>query len=584
MRSIYPVSRRAWTLCGFAALTVVSLLLRLPRLEGPVDLRFDAGVYYVLGTSIAEGKGYRLLSEPGEIQSVQYPPLLPAIIAVHQLVLGTADPDTVGHALRLTYFLVFVAYVLAVFWMAAAYLTTGLAFVAALIVALHFWTHFYSEYLIAELPFALVAALFFGIVGREEVGQSHAGNQAPGGRALAGLLAVVGFYLRTVGIALLGTWVADSLIRRRFRQAAIRAAIAMLCMLAWHGYVSAVRRGPEYAKPAYAYQRAPYMMYNVSYGENFWLVEPRRPEAGRLSALDLAGRVISNLQEFGIAMGESISIARGWWKGEVLKANRLLGRRLLPLWTGDAALAALTMLILGGLAVLAWRRLWLIPIYMAMSIAMFVNWPGAGSLKRYAGSLALFSAVALLAVIEWMWGRAGHLRVMPRRIMRLAAAAVVVMILAQEVHTLRKSFRMLYYPAPWTDDKGQPGTYPLLAYNRPWRLHDEALAWLRRNAQPDEIIATSTPYWAYLKTGLKTVQPPWEPDPSTAHRLLESVPVDYLITDNVLADENAAAMRRYSIPVVRAFPDKWKLIHTSGDSGSSVYRRLDAGAVPNGEP
>ena len=57
MRSIYSVSRRAWVGCGVAALVMLSLVLRVHRLEGPADLRFDAGVYYVLGTSIAQGKG-----------------------------------------------------------------------------------------------------------------------------------------------------------------------------------------------------------------------------------------------------------------------------------------------------------------------------------------------------------------------------------------------------------------------------------------------------------------------------------------------------------------------------------------------
>jgi hypothetical protein len=568
VRSIYSVSRRAWVGCGVAALVLLCLVLRVHRLEGPADLRFDAGVYYVLGTSIAQGKGYRLLSEPGEIQSVQYPPLLPALVAAHQLALGTSSPDIVGHALRLTYFVVYVGYVVAVFWMAAAYLTTGLAFVAALIVALHFWTHFNTEYLIAELPFALVATLFFGVVGREEAGRARRGKGV-----VLGLLAVVGFYLRTVGIALLGTWVADSVIRRRPRQAALRAAIAMLVVLAWQSYISSVRRGPEYAHPAYPYQRAAYMLYNVSYGENFWLVESRRPESGRISVLDLTSRVISNLGVFGIATGESISIARGWWQGEVAKVNRLLGRQLLPLWTGDAALLGLTTLVLCGLVILARRRLWLIPIYMAMSIALFAIWPAPGSLTRYAGSLAPYSAVALLIVIASAWRRAGQLRGTPRRIARLVAAAVVVVIIAQEVHTLRKSFRMLYYPAPWVDGSGRPGTYPLLAYDRPWRLYGEALEWLRQHGRPGEIVATSSPHWAYLKTGLTTVSPPWEGDPVIAQRLLEAVPVDYLVVDNVLANENAEVARRYSIPIVQAFPDKWKLIHVSGDSGARVYRR-----------
>src|SRR5262245_22160528 len=76
-----------------------------PRLSGPIDLRWDGGVYYLLGTSLAEGKGYRLLNEPGEIEAVQYPPLLPAFVAVHQRLLGTSDPVPLGAVLRISFLL-----------------------------------------------------------------------------------------------------------------------------------------------------------------------------------------------------------------------------------------------------------------------------------------------------------------------------------------------------------------------------------------------------------------------------------------------------------------------------------------------
>ncbi len=51
----------------YAILGLLVVALWLPRMQGPIDFRWDGGVYYVLGTSLAEGKGYRLLNEPGEI-------------------------------------------------------------------------------------------------------------------------------------------------------------------------------------------------------------------------------------------------------------------------------------------------------------------------------------------------------------------------------------------------------------------------------------------------------------------------------------------------------------------------------------
>src|SRR5690242_20112397 len=71
--------RRFWPEAVVVALVVI---LWAPRLSGPIDLRWDAGVYYILGTSLVQGHGYRILSEPGAPEAIQYPPLLPAFVAL----------------------------------------------------------------------------------------------------------------------------------------------------------------------------------------------------------------------------------------------------------------------------------------------------------------------------------------------------------------------------------------------------------------------------------------------------------------------------------------------------------------------
>jgi len=63
-----------------AVVTVMVFGLWALRWNGPIDLRYDAAVYYVLGTSLASGEGYRIISEPGAPEDIQYPPLLPAIV------------------------------------------------------------------------------------------------------------------------------------------------------------------------------------------------------------------------------------------------------------------------------------------------------------------------------------------------------------------------------------------------------------------------------------------------------------------------------------------------------------------------
>src|SRR2546428_1713601 len=242
-----------------SALVLLAVLLWLPRLRGPLDLRYDAGVYYVLGTSLAQGKGYRLLNEPGAIQAIQYPPLLPLFAAAHQWIAASSDPAIAGHWLRLSFALLFLGYIVGIHQLARNHLSPGFAFLAALLTLLHLLTTWLSDLFFAEIPFALVSILFLLSAGRRE--RHHPGW-------LGGVLGAAAFLLRTMGIAVLGAWIGESLLGRRFREAAGRAALALLPVLAWQAYVAHVKSSPEYATPADAYQRAGYQYYNVGYLRN----------------------------------------------------------------------------------------------------------------------------------------------------------------------------------------------------------------------------------------------------------------------------------------------------------------------------
>src|SRR5207249_9400317 len=91
--------------------------------------------------------------------------------------------------------------------------------------------------------------------------------------SMSGFLGVAAYLLRTAGLALLLAWIAESLIRRRFRQAAFRAAVAALPVLLWQVHIWRVIASDEYNRPAYAYQRADYQYANVTYGKNSGLVD-----------------------------------------------------------------------------------------------------------------------------------------------------------------------------------------------------------------------------------------------------------------------------------------------------------------------
>jgi hypothetical protein len=538
-----------------AALVVLAVSLWLPRLRGPLDLRYDAGVYYILGTSLAEGRGYRLLNEPGTIEAIQYPPLLPAVGALAERALGTDDPAVVGHWLRLGSVVLYAGYAAAIYTMSRRCVGASYAALVATLSVIHSHTIFLSDFFSADVPYAFASTLFFAVPG-----------------PAAGLLALAAYGLRSAGLALLAAWTAERLLRRRWRQALARGAVAVAAVGAWVGYTSSVKADPTYTHPAYAYQREGYQFYNVDYAANMAYVDPFRPELGRVSRRQALERLVTNLGGMPMSLGEGVSVHRGWWRGEVEKVNDGLHRALVPGWLADAAMVALCLPVIAGLVLLALRGEWLMVLYVAGSLVMIAVTPWPVQFVRYLIPLTPFLTLAVVVALAAAAARESVTGAPGWRALRLVLMATVAVIGGQQVVTLYRSMHKYPSPAAILDRAGRRHDYRLFFYDRNWQLHDDGLDWLARAARPGEIVATSTPHWAYLRTGLPAIMPPYEADAARAAALLDQVPVTYLIVDQLAFLDVG---RRYTIPAVEREPDRWRLVYATNDSGPKIYRRVD---------
>jgi hypothetical protein len=151
--------------------------------------------------------------------------------------------------------------------------------------------------------------------------------------------------------------------------------------------------------------------------------------------------------------------------------------------------------------------------------------------------------------------------------------AVVFGVFSMQLLVLGRSYAKSA-KASYKAQSGQQREYRLFYYTPAWQLHDGALDWLEGVAGPHEIVATSTHHWVYLKTGLRAIMPPFEADVRAAQRLVDSVPVSYLIIDSL---EFRDMSRRYGAPIVKAFPERWELIYSPAEKGSRIYRRVTLG-------
>jgi hypothetical protein len=549
------IIRRFW---GETLVIALAIVLWAPRLSGPIDLRWDAGVYYVLGTSLATDHGYRILSEPGSPEALQYPPLLPAIVALYQRALGSTAPAVVGPWLRVSYAALFFFYSLAVLALARRYLRPAFALLATALCLLHIWTIFLSDLLFAELPFALVSVVFALVVVR---GDSPWLQRSWQRELLSFVLATAGFFLRTAGIVLFAAWTIEALARKAWRLALARTVLALLPVLIWQMHVERVRRSDEYRHPAYAYQRAPYQNYNVTYLENIRLRDPFKPEEGMADNGALAGRLVSNFAKMPAYLGQAVSAPVQFWRS-ALQFQPFSHIRL-SISVVLAPILALGMCVLAGFALLIRRGAWILASIGLLSMSLMCLTPWPEEFNRYLAPLAPFLAIAAVITVQSL--AAGFAR---RQIRwgQLALAALIGLAFVVQARAAVRFFHAGGMIAKSASDPKPSGAH--FFHGQDWLGWEQAVAWIAAHARPDDIVATAAPHQVYLRTGLRAVYPPFDSDPVRARYQLEAVPVTYVVIDEFKYRDFSP---RYSLPAVQSDPSSWRLVYIF--ERTRVYQR-----------
>jgi hypothetical protein len=422
-------------------------------------------------------------------------------------------------------------------------------------------TIFLSDLLFAELPFAVVSVIFVLV----------AGTATPASRpwpreAASFALAAAGFLLRTAGLALLGAWVLEAIVRRRWWLVVLRGALALLPVVAWQTHVARVRGSYEYAHPAYEYQRAPYQYYNVSYAENLRLVDPFRPELGRLSPVALAGRVMENVPSMLVAVGETVTTRKGYWLQLLNRSQeRLFGRLVIPESVVLVPLLVFAALAMLGLVVLIRRRAWLIVFVILGSLALNCTTPWPAQFTRYLMGLAPFLIIGALLGLSQIRAALPDRRVgLGSTAARMALTGLIVLAFSVQAFAAGKMFRERWNGDARTFVTGsnQMGS-SLFFHDHTWQAWEETAAWVGAHASRDMIVATSAPHFFYLRTGVRAILPPMEADPERAGRLLDGVPVSYVIVDQL---EFVDISRRYAGPAMESDPAAWRLVKTFDDT------------------
>ena len=314
----------------------------------------------------------------------------------------------------------------------------------------------------------------------------------------------------------------------------------------------------------------------MSYAENLELIDPFVPDLGRVTPAVLAKRLVVNLASMPVGLGETIV-----WVKRFREPFRQEGIRLsaLPLLLGKLAIASLGLAAAAGLVMQTRRGEWIVPTYVVLSVILTALTPWPVQFPRYLTPLTPFVTLAACECLlatgsllqrRWLEGSAAH-RAGPRRRPLWADGG-------EDGSVVRKSFDAVEKALASRGIRQDTLVDQLLfSYGETWVAFDDAIAWIGAHADRRAIVASSTPQWVYLRTGLKAVLPPMESDMAQVQTLLDTVPVDYLIVESL---EHSKEMQRFLKGVVHAFPDRWELAFRAPQGEALVYRRAGTRTRP----
>ena len=275
----------------------------------------------------------------------------------------------------------------------------------------------------------------------------------------------------------------------------------------------------------------------------------------------------------GITLGEAVSESRGYWKGRFkFRGQRFPILKRIPQRSFYIPMVLLGGLVLGGMIVFVRQGEIFTPVYILISVLLLCATPWPEQFRRYLTPVIPFLLVSLftclLAFGTW-------LRMLQPKLFRkctpISMIAVLALIYAAELDSL---YSMYHYHLDRVKSETYDGKlvdYRLFYYSPSAESLDYGLDWLKKRANPSDVLATSMPHWAFLRTGLKAVRPPLESNPDRAQAFLDSVPVAYI----VLNFKGEMQFVNYPIiPLVQHNSKVWKFVYTDEKGLVHIYERV----------
>ncbi len=437
----------------------------------------DNVTYYALTRALATGQGYVNLIAPHSRPETVYPPGYPALLVPFYWVFGGSFV-----ALKLQS-LLGGAIVLVATWGIAVRdrgLPPWAPIAAVWLVGLAPVFLIYTHFVLSDMSYTAVAVLALWTF-------SHTNDGDPGGGpsmkwwVVGCLLMLLGFWVRTAGVALIGAVLCWALLRRHWRHFGVAMIAAVAGALPWLWWTA--RRPPA----------------TGGYLQQVRSVDRLDPESATIPLVTFIDRAWDNLSYY-----VQIELPQLFWPEFPIPIwVRLLG-----------AVLGVVLVLVGSWALLKRRGLAVWDLYLLATLTMLLLWPWRGD--RFFLTLVPF---------VWLYVLTGLDRVSSiltgRRWVALVVVALALVLLVGVLRTV---------PAQWVYTRAYLDGDRMAGYPTFWQDYFESAKWIGEE-NPQAVIAARKPTFAWYWSQRPSLVYPFHGDPDRTWRFMRRRGVTHIIVD-----------------------------------------------------
>jgi hypothetical protein len=483
------------------AAALIALLIGSWAFDAKLSLSGDNTEFVTLARSLADGGGLTYTNLPEPRPATKYPFGFPLLLAPVAAAYGgwsgpgSGTPDWV--AMKWLVVLTFAAG-MAAFHLLARQHAGRVAAVAATAVALtNPLTVSYASQVMSEVPYLLPSLLALWCL--------HRSIEQPGWKdnrwLWAGIgLAVASYYVRSVGITLLGAPVALLLWRRDWTRAGLLAGTSVAALLPWSLRNSAAGGGGVYLKQLVQ-------------------VNPYFPEQGLLDAGGLWGRFLGQVHFY-----LSDGLTRTLWP-----TFEATGRALTPH-------SAVLLLLLIGFLVRAVQtgRHRLLGIYGVFFLGTVLLWPWPGD--RFVLPLVpviyLACTIAVTEGLGWLRAKGAGPTAL---VLGVVVAGLALQANARGLVDVKRQSEWDYRPE--------------------WRNYFEAGLWLRANSPEEAVVTCRKAFWMHVVSGRRTFVYAFK-EPADVVADLDAKGADYAVVEQL----GYSHTPRFLVPALQSDPERFPIL------------------------